>query len=159
MKKITTKKKAVVAVVSVLAVFAIILTVAVEFFHIDFQHEKVSVTLMPDAENYAGGDGTEENPIYGKITPEIIIVSPRKFPWTDAEYRHTIYTETSNICIKYLEEYGQKITPDLNYKFVKGSPNSLTYKLTGAPNGDEYIVTINFKDKTNPHVSYVTEKN
>lgn len=150
-------KKILLSIVIVVVVVATILIVAVNFFHIDFVHEKQPIAITLDEDNILSGDGSEDNPITPIKTPEVIKVGPRLFPWNEnntefIEYRHKIYDQTLDVSLEYLSEYGQKTAID--YKFVKGSPNTLTYKLCGADDGSEYIVTINFKDKNNPTVTY-----
>lgn len=158
MKDNTTKKKRILLLVA-FVVIAIVTTsiVLINFFHIDFVYEKCPIAMPLDEDNIKSGDGSEDNPIIPVKTPEVIEVMPRIMPWNEndlefREYRHKIYEQTRDISLEYLSEHGQKT--DIDYKFVKGSPNTLTYKLCGADDGSEYIVTINFKDKSNPTVSY-----
>lgn len=151
------KNKKIVLILSLVMIFAIAMFVAINIFHIDFVYEKTGIAMSLDDNNILSGDGSEESPITPIKTPEIVTVAPRVFPWNtnDEEfrtYRHKIYEQTLDVSIEYLNEYGQLI--DIDYKFLKGTPHTLTYMLCGATDGSEYIVTINFKDKNNPTVSY-----
>lgn len=154
-------KKILLSVFIVIIAVATILIVAINFFHIDFVHEKLPIAITLDEDNILNGDGSEDNPITPIKTPEVITVAPRALPWDEndlefIEYRHKIYEKTRDVSLEYLSEYGQKT--DVDYKFVKGSPNTLTYKLCGADDGSEYIVTISFKNKNNPTVTYEKSK-
>lgn len=154
------KKITVIAISSVLIVAAVFVSVSIGYFHIDFKFEKTDIAMPLEKNNVSSGDGSESNPITPVKTPSVVTVAPRVLPWNEnseefREYRHKIYTQTQDICLEYIKEYGQ--LTEIDYKFVKGSPNTLTYKLCGAEDGSEYLITINFADKSNPTVSY--EKN
>ena len=124
------KKITFIAISSVLIVAAVFVSVSIGYFHIDFKFEKTDIAMPLEKNNVSSGDGSESNPITPVKTPSVVTVAPRVLPWNENS-----------------EEF----------KFVKGSPNTLTYKLCGAEDGSEYLITINFADKSNPTVSY--EKN
>ncbi len=153
------KKTIIISVVAVALVVAVGITLAFEFFHIDFVQEKMGFIPPSDKipeEYIVGGDGTEENPYQLSQNAYVISVRPRTSindeDQEKVEFMCKIHDATTAVCEEYLYEFG--LFTDVSCKFVKGSPNTLTYKLCGAPNGEEYIVTINWKEKDNPSVTY-----
>ncbi|MCR4594871.1 MAG: MerR family transcriptional regulator [Clostridiales bacterium] len=159
------KKKAKIAV----AVFVAVVTVALFFlfcvYHITWEREQVSFSYTPKsavaAKEKYGGSG--ENPDNAILLPdrEITIINIKQFPWDSkktCENKIGILKETQDIAIKYYSDFDLGPGPgfDMEYKFLMGTPNSITYKLYGEPGGTAYIVTVKLK-KDSYDVKYYTE--
>ena len=153
----------------VLAVFLAVVTVALFFifgiYHITWEREQVGYTYTPKSavaakEKYGGSGENPDNAIPLPVR-EITAIKVKEFPWDSQKTRENklgILRETEDIAMKYYSDFDMGPGPefDMKYRFLMGTPNSITYKLYGEPGDTAYIVTVKLK-KDSYDVKYYTE--
>ena len=108
-------------------------------------------------EKYGGTGDTPENAI-DLPAREMTTIQVVKFPWDSNESyenKDKITQETLAIAIRYYYDFDNGAGPefDMKYRFLFGTPHTITYKLYGEPGGTEYIVSVRL-NKSSYRVDY-----
>lgn len=155
MKKVHSKKK-IILIVSLCLVLVLAIGVGVVYPCLIWDFEKCSYTATEEEIAVFLGVEKIEGPTALPIPPWAVKVKLRGFPWDKdnnekLEESIMISKETLNASKAYNLENG--LGEEFHYSVVWITPKTLKYEISGAPNGEKYVVTVDRKSDT-PTVTY-----
>ena len=133
----------------VIAFIAILIYVLFAFIHITWIREELHVPVYnPPPELIGGGDGTEEHPyqVLGN-GGTVITINPTNFSrdsYKVRKYKEEIRRQTTEKALEICQKSGYG---EYGYRFLGGTPNSLSYMIYSDEFDVQYKITVKVKNQ------------
>lgn len=133
----------------VIAFIAILIYVLFAFIHITWVRDEISIPVYnPTSEMIDGGEGTEDSPnnITGNVGT-VITVNPVIFSFDSDEvkaYKSQISRLTGDKALEICQKTGYG---EYGYRFLGGTPNSLSYMIYSDEFDVQYKITVKVKNQ------------